>query len=247
MQDRDTIDELRRRVYSSDATDADRAAYRAAIALPPDEVTRPPELPAAPPGVEAPPPLRASRRVRLPGAITGAAGALVVLAAVVVTVVPRAVAGPAPAAPTPIPVDVATRAELVRNLTDSGPAGIAAYLLTHHPPPALQGAKRIFTIERWGSGPRDLRILPTDPATAHGRATVLLVTQRPAHVGWTALGAPPPDAAKGLISRVSRASDQQAGVPTVATFRYGIDDRPVRLHVEVPKGVRWGAAVVFSD
>jgi hypothetical protein len=84
--------------------------------------------------------------------------------------------------------------------------------------------------------------------TSSGHATVFLVLAAPAHATWTAYRVrPQDDDPSPLQAAERRAGDLQPGVLTSTTFGYLAGGRPVRVEVDVPKGVRWGAAVVFSD
>jgi hypothetical protein len=250
-----SLDDLRRRVYSPAATAEDRARYRAALdAAGGDRRMQPEPVATAQPDAEgsaaadgapqATDPRRPRRRSQS-FLLAGAVAALLVAAALA-AVLPRTIDGPPPPAPTPIAVDAATRGEFLRNLTDSGAAGIAAYIVTHPAPP--RSATRYFTIERWGTGPRTLALHPTDTATNRGRATVYLVLDRFEHAAWTVSAVrPTTDSEDPLVAIATQAGLQEGGVPTVATFAYAPGHPPVRLRIDVPKGVRWGAAVIFTD
>ena len=181
------------------------------------------------------------------------AGAVLVVVAVAASIAvllphsPALLSADQPPAAT-IGVDGETRSEFVQNLAGGGAAGIAAYLVTHPSPPNLRGGTRYFTIERHGTGPQLIALDPAPPEAAKGRATVFLITEWAGEAGWTAyryrFGG---DGLATLEPESGRAGSQQGGVPTTATFSYRSGDRPVRLRIDVPDGVRWGAAVVFSD
>jgi hypothetical protein len=136
----------------------------------------------------------------------------------------------------------------VQNLADGGTAGIAAYLVTHPSPRQLRSAGRFFTIERNGTGPGSISLNGVPPEADEGRATVFLVLQVEGRGDWTAYRVrEQTDDPSPLQPVARRAGILRSGVLTDATFRYGRGGRPVRLDLDVPDGVRWGAAVVFSD
>jgi hypothetical protein len=236
------VDELRRRIYRQDATDEDRARYRA---LAGDE--RSTLLRAATATAEPAPSTAPSGRAHGVLLLAGLL-ALVALGAVTVGLLPhRSVAPPAPP-PETIAVDGPTRSDFLQNLAGGGAAGIAAYLVTHPSPPQLRSATRFFTVERNGTGPGSISLNGVPPEADEGRATVFLVLQVEGRGAWTAYRVrEQSDDPSPLQVVARRAGIQRAGVPTDATFRYGPGGRPVRLDLDVPEGVRWGAAVVFSD
>jgi hypothetical protein len=240
-----SAEELRRRLYGGDATDEDRARYRAVL-----EATKPRELPetAALPAPAMLPARAAAavrpRRLLLP--ISAGIAAVAVAAGIGLAVLTRAPAVPPGRPPSAVAVDGETRSEFVQNLAGGGAAGIAAYLVTHRSPAALRGATRFYTIERNGVGPEAVVLSPVPPETSEGRATVFLVVEWPGTAGWSAYGWRSTDGGP-LQPEARRAGHQEGGVPTSATFAYRPGRPPVQLNIDVPAGVRWGAAVVFSD
>jgi hypothetical protein len=244
------LDELRRRIYRPDATDADRARYRELLgqARHPGRSTHAEPDPDPDPGrpavaVSTDPPRRRGGGLVLAGAL-----ALLAATGVGIILLPRgepALPGPSPRA---IAADGPTRSEFVENLAAGGTAGIAAYLVTHPSPSELRGASRFFTIERSGTGPHSFSLNGTPADAESGRATVLLVVQVQGRAAWTAYRVrEQSDDPSPLQAIARRSGDQRSGVLSSATFRYPGGGRPVRLDVDVPAGVRWGAAVVFSD
>jgi hypothetical protein len=251
---REDAEALRRRLYAPGASDADRARYAALgagdDAAPAPVEHAPVEVSAAPvdaaPGT--PPPASAPARRRR--ARTLIIGAAVVVALIVggITAARLAADGrPSGPPPTPIAMTDEDRQSLRDNLTVGGYAGIAAYLLTHRVLP-LTGATRIDPVEGKGVGKGVVSLSPVSPETVRGRATVLFVTAGAAEVTWTTLRRKVDASGEQLyVSQVQRSGFQQGGQLTTHMYRYASGDRPVELRVDVPDGVRWGAAVVFSD
>jgi hypothetical protein len=162
--------------------------------------------------------------------------------------VPREPDVPTAPAPQAIAVDGPQRSEFVQNLAGGGAAGIAAYLVTHRSPEPLRTATRFYTIERHGTGPVAFSLSGVPAETQAGRATVFLVLQVDGRATWTAYRVRAQvDDPSPLQAVERRTGEQQAGVLTSTTFSYRSGGRPVRLEIDAPKGVRWGAAVVFSD
>jgi hypothetical protein len=244
------LDELRRRIYRADATEDDRARYR-------DLVQRAEATGRGATDADARPgstddhravPAAATGPRRRRGLLLAGAFALVALAGISVSLLPRGAAEPPSPSPQAIAVDGPTRSEFVQNLAGGGAAGIAAYLVTHRSPPELRNASRFYTIERDGTGPRSFSLNGTPAETASGRATVFLVVEVQGRAAWTAYRVREQTDDPSPLQVVARRSgDQRSGVLSSATFRYASGGRPVRLDVDVPAGVRWGAAVVFSD
>ena len=139
------------------------------------------------------------------------------------------------------------RSELLQNLARGGDAGIAAYLVTHPSPPGLVATDGTITDEVHGSGPATLPLDVSQVPAGAGRATVLVVVAQPVHVAWQALRLGTDGSPVVVLRPVAeRQGDQAAGTLTTATFAHSDGGRPVRLRVDVPDGVRWGAAVVFT-
>ena len=243
-----TAEELRRRLYDADATEQDHARYRAALEAEsqPEPAPRSAEAPADEPDA-APPAARPHRRRRTVTILTAVVGAVAIIGAVV-ALQPRTQASPVdpPPSPSTITVDDAARNDFLQNLDGGGSAGIAAFLVTHRAAPQLDRVTRLFLVERHGRGPGSVTMEGVPKVADQGRATVFLVTQFAGPAGWSAYQAGLGSESQGVLD-ASRAGAQEGGVPTMATFAYGNGDRPVKLTVDVPAGVRWGIAVAFSD
>lgn len=229
---REDAEALRRRLYAPGAEGDDVERYRAAGG-----------------GAEAAP---KRRTVRRPRAGVGLVTAIVlVLILVVVGIgVARFATHPVPTgpAPTPLAVDAADRQSFEQNLEQGRAAGIAAYLITTRTLPRFSGATRFETLEDKGVGDGVVTLAPVDAAAVQGRATVFLVVDVPGQVGWSTLRRRgDPAGEEQLVRQVHREGQQQPGIVTVHTYRYSSGNRPVELQVDAPDGVRWGAAVVFSD
>jgi hypothetical protein len=231
---REDAEALRRRLYAPGAAVDDVDRYRAAgggaEALVPE------------PGPPVP-----RRRSRLTAGVVAAVAVALVAGGVGLA---RSAAQPGPVAPAPTPLAVSAedRGDFEQNLEAGNAAGIAAYLLTSRPLAAFHGTTRIDTLEDTGVGDGTVRLSPVDAEAVQGRATVLLVTEEPAQVGWTALRRRiDVSGEEEYVPQVRRAGMQAAGVPTLHQYRYAAGDRPVELHVDAPQNVRWGVAVVFSD
>ena len=226
----DDAEALRRRLYSAGATAEDLAAYRGSA--PPVAAPAPEVADAAEPA--APPP-RPRRPRRLLGLVGGAL-VLVVVAALLLVLRPPSTQRPAAT----LPADAATTAEMIRNLRIGKDAGIAAYLVTNPGPKPIRSSPGYWTTEIRGAGPGSVRVAGPPSMPGPGRATVLLVLTDDADATWRATGA------DGDVVR-TRTVRQRAGGLTSTTFAYPAGGRPVRLRVELPAGVAWGAAVVFTQ
>jgi hypothetical protein len=236
---RDDAEDLRRRLYAPGASADDVARFREAG-----------PAPGAAAVLEDPPPPAPSRRGRLVRLLVLAG--LGVLGVLVVTGIALArsttAAQEAVPAPTPVPRTADDRLEIQDDLAVGNGAGIAAFLVTHRPPPALVHVRRAFTVERAGTGDGVAEIFPVTAATFEGHATVLMVLARSGDAGWTLLRRQVDSSGEQrLVQQRQRRGVQEAGVLTTDTFRYASGDRPVEVHVKAPAGVRWGLAVVFSD
>lgn len=228
---REDAEALRRRLYAPGAEGDDVDRYRAAGG-----------------GAEAAAPRR--RTVRRPRASAVLVTAVILVLIVVGIGVARIAARPTPTgpAPTPLAVDAADRRGFEQNLEQGRAAGIAAYLITTRTLARFSGATRFDTIEDKGVGDGVITLPPIDAAAVEGRATVFLVVDVPGQVGWSTLRRTFDQAgAQQLVPQVHREGQQQPGIVTVHTYRYSSGNRPVELEVVAPDGVRWGAAVVFSD
>jgi hypothetical protein len=231
---RDDAEALRRRLYAPGAAGDDVDRYRAARG-----------------GAEAQQeaPDRTAPRPRS-RAGTGVAVAIAVALALGGIGVARVAARPQSTspAPTPLAVEAADRGSFEQNLALGNAAGIAAYLLTTRPLPIFRGATRFDTLEDTGVGDGTVVLSPVVAEAVAGTATVLVVTDQPALIGWTTLRRKiDVSGEQEYVRQVRRESMQTAGVLTGHRFRYAPGNRPVELRIEAPEGVRWGAAVVFSD
>lgn len=244
---REDAEALRKRLYAPDASGEDIERYRtAAIEVQPPAAPRAPAVDDAEPEPSAPVPRRRRRLL----VVAAVATVLVVLAGVGVAAVRIAQAQQ--------PTDLRAATEIATNGTDreafgenlalGNTAGIAAYLVTNPSPPSMRGGTRYFTIERDGTGAGAVDLSPVPADTVSGRATVLLVLGGDAVASWTAFRRSVDSAGEQqYVRQAVRGGPQRAGVLTATTFRYRSGDRPVRLVLDVPDGVRWGVAVVFSD
>lgn len=172
---------------------------------------------------------------------------LVIAVAAVVIGFPRA-AAPRDTSPAPVTVrvDAAERSELLQNLAAGKVAGIGAYLLTHASLPALRTATRFATMEWRGTGSRT--IATPFASGQHGRVTVLLVLATGAHADWSAVRTNRDGVGRmRLVVLARRGGDQQAGIPSTATFPTTTQGGPDRLMIVVPRGVQWGAEMVLTD
>jgi hypothetical protein len=172
--------------------------------------------------------------------------ATVVALAVVLALAPRS----APSEPLPAPgalaIDGGTRAAFVRHLGAGDPAGLAAYFAQDVPSSWFTATAEV--LERSGVGPATIRLRPRRAPEERNRATVLLVAQTDAHAGWTVRSSRPvlrADDPLNLLDR--RVGDLHAGIPAFSNFTYGRPSEPVELRIAVPKGVRWGAAVILME
>ncbi|RIX27788.1 hypothetical protein [Amnibacterium setariae] len=266
---REDAEALRRRLYAPGADAADVERFRAAGGVAPAprvpasaRVRRAaPEVEVRPVPVRPPEPLPLDAEPSAPGASDAPRGGprgrgLLVVAIVAVLaagglVAVRLALPPTSNAPsaTPVAVDAADRAAFDENLVIGNAAGIAAFLVTHRRPlPAIADATRYFTVEEHGTGEGLVTLSPVSSAAIEGRATVVLVVDAPARVGWRSLRRQVDSSGEQrYTTQVERAGQQEPGVPTTHTYRYARGDRPVELRIDVPDGVRWGAAVVFTD
>jgi hypothetical protein len=249
---REDAEELRRRLYAPGASDADRARFeateRSARSAPPARPTpAEPDAIAPPPadGVPAAAPRSRRRRIGMPIAVAA------VIAAVLVggITAARLAADGRPSGPPPTPVAMTDedRRSVQESLTRGNYAGIAAFLVTHRAL-KLGSPSRIETLERMGTGDKVLTLSPVPAETVQGRATVLLVLAGSGQADWTTLRREvDPSGEQVYVRQVQRSGFQEGGQITTHTYRYARGDRPVELQVSVPNGVRWGAAVLFTD
>lgn len=257
---------LRRRLYRPGATEADVAAYDAAAAAEaPAEVVapepaRPAEVPAragtAGVPVDAPDPAPAPKRSkRLLLGLALAVPALLVVALVVRPGAPSPAPSPTatPAAspslqPDGAAVSSAERAGFISRLVAGEQAGLSTYLDRHAQdlPAALAQATRSDTLEFAGDGTGAVELDPPSIGDDGGRVTVLLVLSADGEASW-ALTRPRTDDPAQSTSAGSASGGQTAGAMTAATVSYAPGQRPTRLRVAAPPGVRWGVAAVFSN
>lgn len=224
----DDAEALRRRLYAPGASAADLGRFEAAAVRQDEDAD-----PAVPPEDREP---EVPRRRRLVAAV--ACGLVAVAAVVVVGLVLRA-AQPVGTPPDLVATSAADRAAFVDDLREGADAGIAAWLLTHRGLPRLRDATRYTTVEDRGTGAFDLRLRPPGLVAGSGRATVLLVVDAGTDVGWTV--------SAGGRALLRRGGAEDAGALTATTFGYRSGRTPDALAVDVPAGVRWGAAVVYTD
>jgi hypothetical protein len=246
---REDAEELRRRLYAPGASDADRDRYEAVGAATKAAPAEPVPVRVAPAEAEAapPPPAAPVRRRRVGPLIAGAAVVVALLVGGVTAARLAADGRPSGPAPTPVAMSDEDRRSVQENLTLGNYAGIAAFLVTHRVL-ALGNPSRVETVEKMGVGNGTVRLSPVPPQTVRGRATVLFVTAGSAQAGWTTLRREvDPSGEQQFVRQVERSGFQQGGQITTHTYRYKSGDRPVELRITVPDGVRWGAAVVFTD
>lgn len=257
--DRDEIlAALRARVYGPHATEADRLRYRAAV----DAAAASPAAEGAPgggaePAADSDPadgplvPIPSTRRGRgLPRrrAALITAGVAVLAAVTAVAVETTRTSETGLVQPSPVTSDGESQLEFEQALGTGGDAGIAAYLVTHRSPPALRSATRFTTVELHGVGDAIRTLRPPAIGATAGRATVFFVQSTDSVASWrvlASLASTQGDADSPVLA--ARGGLQDAGVLTSATIRYPSGRMPVQLRVTVPDGVRWGAAVVYSD
>lgn len=272
------FDELRRRLYRPDASEADRARYRSAVdardrraadalikaqeaAVPGQPFDPAVDSPSVAPSAPSPfPPPAPSPLPPQTGRRRPTVGVVVLLVAAVLVVVgagavlgrsaatgdadPEATSSPTPF--TTVPVDTDDRAEFLQNLADGKVAGFSAYLVTHPSPAALRGATSYLTTEWKGTGPRTI----ATPAAlgTRGRVTVFLVLATGARAEWTALlTTRAVDGRMRIGTLAERGGDLIAGIPSMTTFAATRQGGPDRLRIDVPAGVRWGAAMLVTD
>jgi hypothetical protein len=221
-------------MYAPGATAEDRERYRAALAA-----NR--ERPSPQPGPDGPRRSPGAGRVRR--LLTALAVPAVVALAVLLS---RAVPGSTSPSLTPIAIDAAERAGLIRNLTDGGPPGLTTLLLEHGR--IRSSAIRQGPMEHWGLGPGTVSLTLSAPPAKVGSVTVVLVCDRSAAASWTALSLRPVAGSDDPAGPVAeRGGSQRPGVPTTGTFVYPAGHPPLQLWIDVPKDVHWGVVVVFTD
>lgn len=245
--EREDAEALRRRLYAPGASDEDLDRFRSSGGVEPAVRTgRSAPPPPEPTAAAAPVAVRAPARRRR---------TVLVVAAVVVLIAGglgavRLLADPGPTAPAPTPVAMAAqdRRDVEDYLAAGDYAGISAFLVTHRALPQLQDATRNDIVERMGTGDAVVTLSPVPPQAVSGRATVLLVIGGGGRAGWTTLRREVDSTGEQrYVPQVRREGFQQSGLITTHTYRYTAGNRPVELRVAVPPGVRWGAAVVFTD
>lgn len=222
-------EDLRRRLYRQGADRTDIDAYLA-VHEPKNEPEPEPSPGPAPIAGVAP-----ARRVPrwLP------AGGLLLLAVVVVAVLavirtPAAVGGGT--LPTPLPtstIDPTTSAAFVSRIGSGRDAGLAAWWDRTAP-----------FVEEHGVGSGSVKL---PPPAGSGRITVLLVVASDTRAGWSIDRLVIHDDRTIHLSALRGASGTvPAGVPAVGRLDYSSLTRPSRLLVDVPAGVRWGVAAVYT-
>ena len=237
----DGLDELRRRLYAPDVTDADLAAYRAAESA------------------EEPATAVAGTARRLP--LAGRAGAIVaatlLVAAGVVAVgiahpFAASIPAPSPASSTSagrIAVSADVRDGFIRDLRADVDPGLLAYLDAHPAAllEALRTAGRADSTEFTGVGPSTLSLSPTSAAEKAGHVTVVLVTDRRVAYDWRATTVAVSNDRSGPEPAVAvHAGRADPGAPVSGTVGYS-GGVPTRLTLLLSTGVRWAAVVVYTD
>lgn len=244
------VEEARRRLYAPGATDEDRHRYQrmieAAAQAGLDAERREAETAARQGAPHAAPPRGPSRARRLPLILLGATAVLLVGTPAVLTLPPSAPGEPVPAPRTLVMAPI-HRAYFTENLDAGREAGIGAFLRRHQAETPLRGATELLPFEHWGTGSGSVALrLPADVPPI-GRATVVVVTRADVQVGWTLTTLRPYLRANDPLNLLDRrAGDATAGVPLLASVPYGTATVPTTLHVDVPRGVHWGAAVVLT-
>ncbi|MDH2444569.1 hypothetical protein QDR37_11490 [Amnibacterium sp. CER49] len=248
------LEALRRACYAPGATDHDRERYRAALAA--REPAAPSSGGAAPPALRQRP--RQRRRPALLLALAVAAGACTAAlaaphAAPQVASTPSAsgstfastfLRAPRTAAPAPRPsIGHDARTVFLANLGRGRAAGISGFLAAN-PTAALLHADLSTIVELHGTGAATRTIDSDASWVVPGHATVLFVLGSPARAGWAAYRRYTSGGGSSAIA--GRVGTRAAGALTVTTFDYGAGARPVRLTVEAPDGVAWGAAVLLT-
>lgn len=226
------LDELRRRLYAPDATEADVVAYRAARSA--DDQA----------GDGAPPPPARRRSAARLGAIATAT-LVVVAGAVVLAVAHPPAPTPSRTAPAPagrIAVPASVRNGFVRDLETGADPGLLAYLDAH--PAALRTRVRTDRTESTGVGPTTLALAPPTTTERAGHVTVVLVTDRQVAYEWRATVIAASNDRSGPEPSVATHDGRAAsGEPVSGTVGYegGV---PTALTLLLPTGVRWAAVVL---
>ena len=253
----DELDALRRRLYSPDATDGDRAAFAAA------EAARavPEPVIASAIVVEPPPPTPGAPTSSVPARwrilAIGGATALVLVSAVLVAVGHPFAPRPVPATATPSPqvsvigsisVPASAQAAFLRELRAGKDPELLAYL-DAHPATLLGGlrtAGRTDTTGFSGTGPSTLNLAPQQ-STTHGHMTLVLVAESDVHFQWTPTTVAESNDRSGPERPVANLDGAaEAGQPVSGTVAYS-GGVPSRLTLLLPSGVRWGAVIVYTD
>lgn len=248
--------ELRRRLYAPGATDADRAAFRAAE-LSRSEAPADPPAPVQEPLPAPPPPAARPTPSRFRVAAIGGAALLVVAGVVGVAVGHPFATPPVTASPTPSPrlsvigsiaIPAAVRSGFVRELRAGRDPGLLAYL-DGHPETLLEGMRaegRTDTTGFSGVGPTTLNLAPT-LSTAAGHITLVLVTERAVHFEWTPTTVADANDRSGPERPVANLDGAaEAGQPVSGTVAYS-GGVPSRLTLIVPAAIHWGIVVVYTD
>ena len=237
------LDDLRRRLYSPDASAEDVARYEAAAG---EAEGDPVSLPH-----RDPPPRR--RWIAVSGGLLAAVVA-VALGVGVGAGRPSVAASPSAAPNTGIivaqlPAPAPARTAFEHALVAGRESGLLAYVYAHPDllPPAIRTVGRADSSEYSGEGATTLSLSPSALAERGGRATVILVLARSGKYEWRSIRGAGTDG--GVMSGpavTSAGGEAQAGAPVAGTFAYG-RGAPSRLTVVVADGTRWGAVVVFTD
>lgn len=226
------LDDLRRRLYRADATDADVQRYEAERALVAEDAPDPPAEPVAPPATPR------HRAVLLLGA-TAVAG--IALLAAVRTGQPAVEAGPASASPSAgrsLVQDVGEGQVLAVELGSvSDPMSV---------PVSIRGTA-VAGQRFLGRGNAVVAFHPPGAVTDGGRAMVVLTANGPSPVGWRALLTMTRNETTTYPIVMARGQNQQgAGLATPTTFVFP-GSPPTRIAVEAPSDVRWTLVVGATD
>ena len=210
------LNDLRRRLYRADATEADRLRYEAAL-----QATRPPEAP-----------LLDAAQARLPRPGRRAAVGLVVVLVTVGLVVAVRLGQPVSLPPRPVVAEVLRQDRTAGRLLTagvSGPAAVAA---------SIRGVA--VTAQRFqGRGDAVVPFAAPAGASDGGRVLVVLASDGPATIGWRAVRLRTSvDWTSHPVAMARGSAEPGAVVATPITFVYS-GSPPAQIAVDAPDGVGW--------